>query len=67
LNLTKKIFLDVDWPDILCEKLVEARDSGQRLNIIIVAEGATNRLGEPITCEQIRKVVVERLHQVILR
>jgi hypothetical protein len=33
--------------------LSEARDSGQRLNIIIVAEGAIDREGKPITCEQV--------------
>lgn len=36
---------------------------GQRLNIIIVAEGAIDRSGNPITAEDIRKVVVENLNQ----
>lgn len=36
---------------------------GQRLNIIIVAEGALDRNGEPITAEKIHKVVVEKLQQ----
>ena len=39
------------------------REAGQRLNIIIVAEGAMDRNGDPITAEQIRKVVVENLKQ----
>jgi 6-phosphofructokinase 1 len=33
------------------------------LNIIIVAEGATDREGNPITAEMIRKVVVDELAQ----
>ncbi len=44
---------EVNWPEKLCKKLSEARDSGQRLNIIIVAEGAIDREGKPITCEQV--------------
>lgn len=36
---------------------------GQRLNIIIIAEGAIDRNGHPITAEDIRKVVVDNLHQ----
>ena len=44
---------EVNWPDKMCKKLSEARDSGQRLNIIIVSEGAIDREGKPITCEQV--------------
>lgn len=36
---------------------------GQRLNIIIVAEGAIDRNGKPITAEIIKKVVVDNLQQ----
>jgi 6-phosphofructokinase 1 len=36
---------------------------GQRLNIIIVAEGAIDRNGEAITAEMIKKVVVDNLQQ----
>lgn len=42
---------------------VQERHSGQRLNIIIVAEGAIDRDGRQITSEQIRKVVVDNLQQ----
>jgi hypothetical protein len=37
----------------MCKKLTEARDSGQRLNIILVAEGAVDREGKPITATQV--------------
>ncbi|XP_017764764.1 PREDICTED: ATP-dependent 6-phosphofructokinase isoform X2 [Eufriesea mexicana] len=52
-----------DWPNKLCKKLLQERLTGQRLNIIIVAEGAVDRNGEPITAEKVRQVVVEKLQQ----
>jgi len=53
-----------DWPEVLCKKLKTARDvAGQRLNIIMVAEGAIDRQGNPITCEMVKKVVVDNLKQ----
>ncbi|CAH2989379.1 unnamed protein product [Chilo suppressalis] len=52
-----------DWKEKLCDKLEQERKSGQRLNIIIVAEGAIDREGKPITAELVKKVVVDNLHQ----
>nr|XP_012149350.1 PREDICTED: ATP-dependent 6-phosphofructokinase isoform X2 [Megachile rotundata] len=52
-----------DWPSKLCKKLLQERLTGQRLNIIIVAEGAVDRNGEPITAEKVHKVVVDKLQQ----
>lgn len=52
-----------DWPIKLCKKLIQERQTGQRLNIIIVAEGAVDRNGDPITAEKVRHVVVEKLQQ----
>ena len=52
-----------NWPEKLCKKLMESRDNGQRLNIIIVAEGAIDREGQQIKCEQVKKVVVDNLKQ----
>ncbi|XP_018566953.1 ATP-dependent 6-phosphofructokinase isoform X2 [Anoplophora glabripennis] len=54
---------DSNWKDVLCKKLMQERTAGQRLNIIIVAEGAIDRNGQPITAEMIKKVVVDNLHQ----
>ncbi|XP_015030158.2 ATP-dependent 6-phosphofructokinase isoform X2 [Drosophila virilis] len=51
----------VNWQDSLCQKLVQERKAGQRLNIVIVAEGAMDREGNPITAEDVRKVIDERL------
>ena len=50
-----------DWPDKLCRKLELEREAGQRLNIIIVAEGAIDRQGKPITADSVKKTIVERL------
>ena len=43
--------------------VAQERLTGQRLNIIIVAEGAVDRNGDPITAEKVRQVVVEKLQQ----
>lgn len=53
----------INWPDKLCTKLLQERSAGQRLNIIIVAEGAIDRDGKAITAEHVKKVVVDRLQQ----
>lgn len=42
---------------------LQERTAGQRLNIIIVAEGAIDRDGKPITAEKVKDVVVENLKQ----
>ena len=42
---------------------LQERASGNRMNIIIVSEGAIDRNGQPITSEQVKKVVVDNLHQ----
>ncbi|XP_023346270.1 ATP-dependent 6-phosphofructokinase isoform X2 [Eurytemora carolleeae] len=52
-----------NWPEKLCKKLEIERKCGHRLNIIIVAEGAIDMDGNAITCEDIKKVVVDNLHQ----
>ncbi|KAL9920258.1 ATP-dependent 6-phosphofructokinase isoform 2-T3 [Glossina fuscipes fuscipes] len=52
-----------DWPDRLCEKLLQERNAGQRLNIIIIAEGAIDRDGSSITADMVKKVVWDKLKQ----
>lgn len=42
---------------------MQERNAGQRLNIIIVAEGAIDRDGNPITAELVRQTVVSQLNQ----
>ncbi|XP_018024643.1 LOW QUALITY PROTEIN: ATP-dependent 6-phosphofructokinase-like [Hyalella azteca] len=50
-----------NWEDKLCDKLQQERAMGQRLNIIIVAEGAIDQQGQPISAEDVRKVIVNKL------
>ncbi|XP_044534327.1 ATP-dependent 6-phosphofructokinase, muscle type isoform X3 [Gracilinanus agilis] len=52
---------DDDWEDHLCRRLTETRCRGSRLNIIIVAEGAIDKQGKPITSESIKNLVMKRL------
>uniref|UniRef100_A0A1Q3FMX3 ATP-dependent 6-phosphofructokinase n=1 Tax=Culex tarsalis TaxID=7177 RepID=A0A1Q3FMX3_CULTA len=52
-----------DWEARICSKLEQERSAGQRLNIIIVSEGAIDREGQPITAEKVKQVVVDKLQQ----
>ncbi|XP_042312623.1 ATP-dependent 6-phosphofructokinase, liver type isoform X2 [Sceloporus undulatus] len=49
------------WEDFMCERLGETRSRGSRLNIIIIAEGAIDRNGKPITSNYVKDLVVKRL------
>uniref|UniRef100_A0A669F8S3 6-phosphofructokinase n=1 Tax=Oreochromis niloticus TaxID=8128 RepID=A0A669F8S3_ORENI len=48
---------DDGWENHLCRRLAR----GSRLNVIIVAEGAMCKDGKPITSDQIKKLVTDRL------
>ncbi|XP_058601538.1 ATP-dependent 6-phosphofructokinase, platelet type isoform X5 [Onychostoma macrolepis] len=49
------------WEEQMCHKLSESRLRGSRLNIIIVAEGATDRRGNPISSNAVKDLVVRCL------
>ncbi|XP_068170919.1 phosphofructokinase, muscle b [Antennarius striatus] len=49
------------WEEHLCRRLADQRSRGSRLNIIIVAEGAIDRNGKPITCELVKQLVTTKL------
>ncbi|KAM6986468.1 ATP-dependent 6-phosphofructokinase, liver type [Aplochiton taeniatus] len=49
------------WEELMCARLERSRSKGSRLNIIIVAEGAINKNGEPISSDYIKNLVVKRL------
>ncbi|WP_122263161.1 6-phosphofructokinase [Ornithinimicrobium cerasi] len=49
------------WRDALAEHLLAARGAGLRDLIVIVAEGATDRAGNPITSQDVGALVTERL------
>uniref|UniRef100_A0A8C2F8R0 Phosphofructokinase, muscle b n=1 Tax=Cyprinus carpio TaxID=7962 RepID=A0A8C2F8R0_CYPCA len=52
---------DEGWQDHLCRRLTYQRKIGNRLNVIIVAEGALDRHGKPITCDIIKNLVTKKL------
>uniref|UniRef100_A0A8C5REW4 Phosphofructokinase, liver type n=1 Tax=Laticauda laticaudata TaxID=8630 RepID=A0A8C5REW4_LATLA len=47
------------WEDFMCERLGETRSRGSRLNIIIIAEGAIDRNGKPITSNYVKELHVK--------
>lgn len=57
-------FITIFSDHLTCDVwMKQERSTGQRLNIIIVAEGAIDRDGQPITAEKVREVVVKNLQQ----
>jgi 6-phosphofructokinase 1 len=52
-----------DWEATMCERLRTGREAGRRDSIVIVAEGARDRHGNPIAAEHVRRVLQERLDE----
>ena len=52
-----------DWEALLCERLRAGREAGRRDSIVIVAEGARDRHGNPIGAEYVRQALAERLKE----
>lgn len=48
------------WEDRMVEVLRRGRQAGRRDSILIVAEGAADRQGEPITAQRVKDVLFER-------
>lgn len=51
------------WEDAMCEKLRIGREQGRRDSMVIVAEGATDRHGNPITADQVSQVLADKLNE----
>jgi 6-phosphofructokinase 1 len=49
------------WEERMCERLRNGRAAGRRDSIVVVAEGAEDRAGKPISCDYVRQVLEERL------
>uniref|UniRef100_A0A3P9JYK6 ATP-dependent 6-phosphofructokinase n=1 Tax=Oryzias latipes TaxID=8090 RepID=A0A3P9JYK6_ORYLA len=49
------------WEDRMCARLERSRTKGSRLNIVIVAEGATDVNGKPISSSYIKDLVTKRM------
>jgi 6-phosphofructokinase 1 len=55
---------DVDnWTEKMCEVLRAGRAAGRRQSIVILAEGATDRKGNPITADDVKRAIEEILHE----
>jgi len=52
---------EAGWEDKLCERLSLQRDTGHRLNIVILAEGAMDREGKSISSNYVKDTIIERL------
>ena len=50
-----------DWEAKMCDALLHGREVGRRDIMVIVAEGATDRNGKPITTEHVKNVLETRL------
>ncbi len=50
-----------NWEDKMCEVLSQGRQIGRRDSIVIVAEGAQDLHGKPISCDHVRHVLTDRL------
>ena len=50
-----------NWEDKMCAVLRTGRENGRRDSIVIVAEGACDRHGNPISSDYVKQVLEERL------
>ena len=50
-----------DWEEAMCSVLRAGREIGRRANIVLVAEGARDLRGEPVTAAHVKRVLEERL------
>ena len=50
-----------DWETTMCDLLVAGRAAGRRDCIVVVAEGARDRNGNPISTEHVCEVLEKRL------
>ncbi|MEI2772794.1 MAG: 6-phosphofructokinase [Candidatus Competibacter sp.] len=49
------------WEDRMCDLLRRGRAAGRRDSIVVVAEGAADRQGNPISSDYVRQVLEDRL------
>jgi 6-phosphofructokinase 1 len=50
-----------DWEEKMCQVLRKGREMGRRDSVVIVAEGAQDRHGNPISSQYVKQVIEERL------
>lgn len=49
------------WADRMCRDIREGRLIGRRQSVVVVAEGAQDRNGDPITAEQVKNLLEDEL------
>ena len=49
------------WEEDMCRKLAKGREAGRRESMVVVAEGATDRAGNRISADDVKRVLAERL------
>ena len=49
------------WEEDMCRKLAKGREAGRRESMVIVAEGATDRAGNRISADDVKRVLAEKL------
>ena len=54
-----------DWETQMCEVLAAGRATGRRHSTVVVAEGARDRNGNPITSERVRQVLETNLGEEV--
>lgn len=57
--------LGPDWPEQLCHKLKDARMAGRRASIVLVAEGAQDKGGQPIGSQQVQQAIHQGLGEEV--
>ncbi|VDO90131.1 unnamed protein product, partial [Haemonchus placei] len=50
-----------NWPEVLCAHLHRKRKAGSRLNLVIIAEGATDAAGKRINSDEVKKIIEDKL------
>jgi 6-phosphofructokinase 1 len=50
-----------NWEEAMCNALKASRENGRRHSIVIVAEGAQDRNGNPITSQYVKDVLEDRM------
>jgi 6-phosphofructokinase 1 len=54
-----------DWESLMCRRLKAGQDIGRRHGTVIVAEGAQDRSGNPITSSYVKQVLEERMGEEV--
>jgi len=50
-----------DWAQLMCSVLRAGRENGRRRNLVVIAEGAQDRHGNPITVDDVQRTMQQEL------